>query len=323
VQLGVLLVLAMAAASPGRAPLRLQLDNCPDIDQATVNRVVTVELQAALMDERGVVTTAKAACNGGEVDLTIDDPVTGKSSSRTVPLGGQPPGLHSRLLGLAISEAVLASWVELRLAPEQRWSPSISLASFEARRDAADIAERRLQTVAQTAPPALPDIAVGPSARWFSSGLRMLGLSGSTRRWLRNHPSAGVGLAFDAGHGETSVPNLARASATSASLAPFMAMRGAFDPVVITAGAGWRAGLARLSADPVRSLRWGQSAWRGWTGPFLGAELTLPVWRATHVSAGVEVGYALVPAHGRIDGTPVIGLEGSWLNALLALGTTL
>jgi hypothetical protein len=325
VPLGLLPLLLVAALPSGRAPLRLELQPCADVDQATIRRVVAMELDAALADEgqSAAVTTAKAECSEGRVSLTIDDPVTGKSSTRTVDLNGQPPAVRSRLLGLAISEAVLASWIELHLAHEQRWSPTMTLATFEARRDAAEIAERRLQS--RPPEPASPatDVGAGPSARWFSSGLRMFGAAARVRHWLGAYPSAGVGLDADGGYGTADTPDLAHASAASASLAPALFVRADIARVEVTAAAGWRMGLARLSAEPSSPRRWGGASLRGWGGPFLSVELGVPLSRSVFLHAEVESGYALMAARGRLDSVQVIGLERSWLSTVLSLGTRL
>jgi hypothetical protein len=325
VHLGLVALVAMAALPSGRAPLRLEFERCADIDPATVGRVVAIELDAALADERqsDAVTTAKAECSDGRVSLTIDDPVTGKSSTRTVELLGQPQGLRSRLLGLAISEAVLASWIELHLAREQRWSPAMTFAAFEARRDAADIAERRLQSTTREPVSPRTDVTLGPSARWFSSGLRMLGAAAHVRHWLGSYPNAGLGLDADGGYGTADEPYVAHASAASASLAPKLLVRADVAHVEITAGAGWRMGLARLSAEPSSPRRWGVASVRGWGGPFLAVELSVPLSHSVFLHAEVETGYAVIAARGRIDSTQVIGIEGSWLGTVLSLGTRL
>lgn len=324
-QPGLLLAVVLAAAPSGRAPLRLQFEQCPDIDQTTVRRVVTMELEAALADERpgGALTTATAACTGTTVRLTIDDPVTEKSTARTIDLDGQPRSLHSRLVGLAISEAVLASWIELRLAPDRPSTAPSETAWPETRRAAAAIAFRRLRDTAPPSPPVRPQLMAGPALRWFSSGLLTLGLGASTRHWLDADARAGVEIALDVGHGQRSVTDVAQASATTLSLAPSIVMRGDFAPVVVTAGAGWRVGLARLAADPHSPLRTGRGAVRPWTGPLLAVALSLPLGRSFLLCAGVETGYVLAPARGGIAGVEVIALAGSWLAGTLSLGATL
>ena len=322
--IGLLALLAMAQAPPGRAPLRLQLDKCADIDPAAVSRVVTTELEAALADERepGAVTTAAAECAAARVRLTIDDPVTGKSTTRSLDLDGQPRGLRSRLLGLAIAEAVLASWIELQLTREASAPPAGAVASPETRREAADIAERRLQGKAAR-PAAAREILAGPALRWFSSGLLTYGLAASARHWLDQEPTAGVGLELDGGYGERTLPDVARANATSLSLAPCLLMRSDFGHVMATASAGWRVGLARLSAVPDYLQRSGRSAWRGWTGLFLAVDVVVPLGRSMFLRGSAESGYTLVPAVGGVDSVDVVALEGAWLGAALSLGTKL
>jgi hypothetical protein len=325
VLVGLLALLALSAPQTGRAPLRLEFEHCADIEQGTVGRVVSMELDAELADERqgGAVTTARAECANGHVKLTIDDPVTGKSSTRTVDLDGQPQGVRSRLLGLAVSEAVLASWLELHLAREQRWAPAMTLASFEARREAAEIAERRLQVPSSQPTSPRTDLAVGTSARWFSSGLHTLGAAVAARHWFGRYPSAGVGLDVEGGYGTAGVSNLAQARAASGSLAPCLLVRADVAHVEITASAGWRMGLARLSAEPASDRRWGSARFRGWGGPLLAVKLSLPVSSSIFVNAEVESGYAVIAARGRLDSTQVIGLAGSWLGTVLSLGTRL
>jgi hypothetical protein len=320
VHVTLLALLAAAAVPLGRAPLRLDLEQCPDIDQATLHRVVAMELEAALTDawEDGAVTTATAECSNGHVRLTIDDPVTGKTTTRAVDLTGQPRGLRSRLLGLAIAEATLASWVELELRPEP---PTPSAAATPAsRREAAHIAGRYLRITSRAPAPAAWEIVAGPGMRWFSPGVLTFALSGGVRHWLDRHPSAGLGLDLDGSYGEHMVDQVARTTATSLSFAPSLLMRSAFAAVTVTAGAGWRGGLARLSAEPA-GMRLGAAGWRAWTGPFLAADLSVPVSGALFVRASVEIGYVLVPARGRLGTTALIELDGAWLGGVLCLGT--
>jgi hypothetical protein len=324
VHVTLLALLAAAAVPLGRAPLRLDLAKCPDIDQATLHRVVTMELEAALAEtwEDGAVTTATTECTNGHVRLTIDDPVTGKTTTRTVDLTGQPRGLRSRLLGLAIAEATLASWVELQLRPEPPAAEPEVAASPASRREAAHIAERHLQITARAPARAAWEIVAGPGTRWFSSRVLTFVFSGGARRWFADHPSAGVGLEVDGSYGEHNVAEVARATATSLSFAPSLLMRSTFGPVSVTAGAGVRGGLARLSAEPA-GLRLGAAGWRAWTGPCLAADLSVPLAGGLFLRGWVEIGYMLVPARGRLgaDGVPLIELDGAWLAGLLSLGT--
>jgi len=323
VQLGLLVLLA-AASSPTRAPLRLQLDQCPDMDRMTVRRVVSMELEASLATESqaGAITTASAQCADGRVHLIIEDPVTGKRMTRTLDLEDQPRPLRSRLLGLAISEAVLASWLELQLTPEPTPSRPDAVAQPEARRAAAHIAERRLQEKPPARAKAPAETVIGTIVRRFSSGLLTFGLSGSARHWLDRSPHAGIGIDTDVGYGEQSV-SVARAKSVSMSMAPSLLMRSSFGRITVAAGAGWRLSMAWLSGEPANPFQPGRAGWRAWTGPFLSADLGVPLSGSLFLRASVEIGHVLVPARGRLAATTVIALEGSWLGGLLSVGTTL
>lgn len=180
------LVVAMAVTAAGHAPLRLQLDACVDVDKATVNRVVATELQADLGEENPpeAMTTARAECLDGRVRLTIDDPVTGKVTTRMVDLDDRSRPIRSRVLGLAISEAVLASWIELQLTPQPlALQPGLPTSS-DLQRQATRIAERHLHGPGRARPPSSWDLALGPALRWFSSsGVLSAGVAGEARRW--------------------------------------------------------------------------------------------------------------------------------------------
>lgn len=320
--LAVLLAVGLGTQAD-RAPLRLEIDGCADIDPGAVSRVLTVELGARLEDAGSAITTAHVQCRESGAQMTIDDPVTGKSTTRVLNLEGQPRGMRSRLLGLGISEAVLASWIELEITPAPAVVPSAAVASPEMRRQAANITERRVRVVSRTDFVERSELSAGPAAQWFGSGLVALGFSAAAMRWLRSYPFLGVALDLDGGYGEQSKDNLGRASATDLSLAPRLLMRLGFGRFSVTAGAGWRAGLARFSAEPADTLRAGHTALAAWTGPFLAFDLGIRLWRSTFLRAGVESGRVLAPAAGTISGVRVIAFDGAWVRGALSLGVKL
>ena len=322
--LAVLLVVAVGPVTQAdRAPLRLEIEGCADIDPTVVSRVLTVELGATLEDASSGIATAHVQCREPEVQVTIDDPITGKRTTRVLNLEGQPRGMRSRLLGLAISEAVLASWIELQITPAPAVVPSAAVAPPEMRRQAANIAGRRVQVVTRTSSVERFELSAGPAAQWFGSGLVALGFSAAAIRWLRAYPFVGVALDLDGGYGEQSKANLGRASATDLSLAPRLLMRAGFGRLSVAAGAGWGAGLARLSAEPADSLRAGHTALAAWTGPFLALDLDIRLWRSMFLRAGVEGGRVLAPAAGTIGGVRAIALDGAWIRGAFSLGVKL
>jgi hypothetical protein len=282
-----------------------------------------MEFGASLVEVAGVVTTAHVECRGAEVGVTVDDPVTGKTSTRVLDLAGQPRDLRSRLLGLAISEAVLASWIELAIAPEPALPPDAPTVPPEARREVADIAARHVSPAARASFIERYKLAVGPAVRWFGSGLVAKGLAVDAFCFLRSYPFAGTALDLDGGYGDSFVANVGRASATSITLAARFFVRADRGPLSAMAGAGWRAGLAGLSSEPESTARVGRSATVGWTGPFAALDLSASVSRALFVRAGLEGGRVLIPARGTVQGVRVIAFDGAWLGGEISLGVKL
>lgn len=318
-----LLVAAAPASQTSQVPLRLEMDGCGDLDQVVVKRVLSMELGASLVEVGGVVTTARAQCRASEVEVTVDDPVTGKATTRVLDLEGQPRDLRPRLLGLAISEAVLASWLELAVPPEPASSPKAPTAPSEPRREAADIAARNVTPAVRGSSLSRTEIAAGPTVRWFGSGLVVKGLAAGAVHQLRSYPFLGTTLDLDGGYGDRFNTNVGRASATSITLASRLFVRTNLGPLSATAGAGWRAGLARLSSEPVSTSRVGRAATVGWTGPFLALDLSVGLWHALFVRAGLEGGRVLIPARGTVQGVRVIAFDGAWLGGAILLGMKL
>jgi hypothetical protein len=291
------LIAALPASPTSQLPLRLEMDGCADLDQAVVKRVLTMELGASLVVAGGVATTARAQCRASEVE---------------------PRDLRSRLLGLAISEAVLASRLELAI-PLEPTSSAKAPAPPEPRREAADIAARNVTPAVRGSSLNRTEIAAGPTLRWFGSGLVVKGLAAGAVHRLRSHPSVGAALDLDGGYGDRFVTSVGRASAASIMLASQLFVHTDHGPFSAMAGAGWRAGLARLSSEPESTLRVGRSATVGWTGPFLAVDLSVSLWRSLFVRAGLEGGRVLIPARGTVQGVRVIAFDGAWLGGAILL----
>jgi hypothetical protein len=303
----------------------LELRDCGDIDEAVVNRVLAVELgdAPAQSGRSEVVTTARAECRNTEVRLTIDDPITGKTTTRLLDLGGQAASLRSRLLGQAISEAVLASWIELEITPKPALPRSKEPPPPEVQRQVATLAAQhvRLGTLGDAAKPY--ELSAGTTAHRFGSGLTTFGFAVSGVRWLAARPSLGIGLATTGEQGDRLRDDLGWARATELAMAPRMLMRGRFGRGEIAAGVGWRVGLARLRAAPRDSLRVGRAAFAVWTGPFLDVGGAVELGRSFFACAAFESGHVVVPASGTIEGARVLAFDGSWFGGTIALGMRL
>ncbi len=89
-----------------------------------MRRITTVELDARLVDEGETDTTrVEASCAGSLVLIEATDPITGKSLSRLVNLAAEMEAARPRLLAIAITELVSASWTELASNPKPTVPP--------------------------------------------------------------------------------------------------------------------------------------------------------------------------------------------------------
>ena len=123
-----------AMAQPGGpVPVSLEVDPCTGADSAEVRRVFELELGTSVPDNatgngsgngRGdAEASVTIGCEETLILLRVRDSVTGKELSRRIDV---PPGAgRERLLALAATELLLASWIELE-ADAPRVAPSAS-----------------------------------------------------------------------------------------------------------------------------------------------------------------------------------------------------
>jgi hypothetical protein len=317
--LALLFVAVAPAPQTSHAPLHLELQGCGDLDQGVVRRVVSMELGTSLEEARGQGVTAHVECRAFEVEVTVVDSVAGKTTTRVLDLSGHPRDLRSRLLGLAISETLLATWIEGAIPSE----PALPPAPPTLPPKAADIVARDVSPAVRRNSRGHYEIAAGPAVRWFGSGLVVKGLAADAVYWRQSYPFVGAALVLDGGYGDRFLANVGQASTTTVSVAPRLFMRTSLGPLSAMAGAGWRAGLARMSSEPESALRVGRAATVGWTGPFLALDLSMSFWGTLFVHAGLEGGRVQIPARGTVQGIRVIAFDGSWLGGEISLGMKL
>ena len=105
-------------------PLKLALLGCRKLDEGEVGRILEAELGARLSAGNLPETTEVAVeCLGSSVVLKVRDPITRKGLSRLISLEKEKPEAHARLVALAATELVLASWSELEFNPKPRVEP--------------------------------------------------------------------------------------------------------------------------------------------------------------------------------------------------------
>jgi hypothetical protein len=112
-------VLALLAGRAARADgpvVDFSFDGCEEPLPTDVERIARVELHAA-KSALGPQTRIEIRCSADEVDLTGDDPITGKKVERVVSLAGVVESTRARLLALAVAELLRSSWIEVELNP--------------------------------------------------------------------------------------------------------------------------------------------------------------------------------------------------------------
>src|SRR5262249_57015189 len=116
---------------------QLVVDPCVDAPAGQVRRLLAIDLGALLVDPEIPVagaTRASVGCDGTLTLLRVDDPVTGKSLTREVDIASSPPNARARLVALAVSELISASWTELATNPTPAVSPAGTPPPPDARR---------------------------------------------------------------------------------------------------------------------------------------------------------------------------------------------
>lgn len=134
----------LLAASPR---LQLQIASCVQVNYGEVGRQVALRLQAVLVNDKDAdvlqirvecqtrflevrvedpktqETVVNAVDPQPYLELRVDDPITGKTLRRTVDILSAPRLHRERLLAVAISDLVSASWLEINANPEPEVRP--------------------------------------------------------------------------------------------------------------------------------------------------------------------------------------------------------
>lgn len=295
-----------------------------------MRRIVGIELAVELSEVESAGTTrVRVTCARDATFVEVDDPVTGKSSSRRVDLESTARVARSRLLALAIAELVSASWAELRLRRTSDAPLPDAVASVPLQNLARRVVDRRLDV--PFAPPSPPGpIRRVSRARLFALGT--LGGAGQPTHLLGGGgfeglvdltPRLSLALGLDVLRGRIDAsPGDVRESrlAWSGALLLRRPVRGWH----LAGGLGARIGRGRLEGDGdvlgarVLSAPFG--------GAFLVGETWCVLWRRLLVVFRAELGTVTLPIVGRAGGVngPVVGaIDGAWSSASIGLGVAL
>ena len=311
-----LVALFCAATSAAEHPhVELQMDPCVGAPVDEVKRILAIDLGALLNDPIGSSDTTHAtiSCREAIVTLRVDDPITGKSLIREIDLSSTPPRVRARLVALAVSELISASWTELEINAHPAVPAVGAVASPSARQSAL--------TAVETHQPRLSGslrVEALASGQFFFTEVGALwggGLRVGQDRVRR------FGWAIDAlaHHGGTTTA-LGEVVADTITLGPSLFFQHRWTRVALRVGGGVRGGAARLEGRPNASTVHGAVAWGGWLGPMVDASLSVAPVRRLALELSLEAGYVASPFGGKVDGSREVAIDGPWIGVQLGMG---
>lgn len=322
---------AVGLASPAssQAPVELTIDPCLGVDAEDVRRIVSLELalelEAATVPEE--TTMARALCEDDGARLEVDDPTTGKSSSRRVVFQVLVGGGRARLLALALAELIAASWAEHRLTRASAAHDRDATASTRTRTRVAEIAARRFVLPPPRTRPETPAHRAARGRTFLTAGIGVAAApahlvgGGSFELLFDAGPRLSLGTSVDLLQGRAR----SEAGAVLDHRLGFSGLATLRQPVRrswISFGLGGRVGRALLrgaAADGGRSV----------AAPFAGVYAVGHAWRQivrVLLVARLEVGLTTAALRGRLgdlEGPVVAAVDGPWGSFSLGIGLTL
>lgn len=262
--------------------VRLEIEECDRLDATAVKRIFAADLGASVTtDETPDVTEVTIECDGPRVIVRVRDPLSRKNLRRSFDSTSFGDRGESRLIAIAASELVLASWAELSHNPKPTVEPE------GARPSAADLATARAAALAR-AKPTTPVRTIDST----SDATQSDGNDGTDPDGERRSERAGP-----------------RSEATSASrfrVAALGSGRGFFGGDGFIMGGG-----ARVGEDRPGVVSWAADV-NVETGRLQGVEVTSPSaaaflfahaggsWSTCRVGAGLRMGLLTVPGQSSV-----------------------
>lgn len=124
------------AAQSTPVSVAIHVDACVGVDATRTEQIARLELGPAPDSEAAAVTRVRVECHEDLVLLRVNDTVTGKTIERRLDVRNEAPEARARVLGVAISESVHASWIEFAIG-ESPPSEYVEATATTAQREAA------------------------------------------------------------------------------------------------------------------------------------------------------------------------------------------
>jgi len=277
----VAVLLLSGTASAADAPrVRLEIEECDRLDATAVKRIFAADLGASVTtDETPDVTEVTIECDGPRVIVRVRDPLSRKNLRRTFDSTSFGDRGESRLIAIAASELVLASWAELSHNPEPSVEPE------GARPSPSDLATAAAAARARARPKKPPESMQGAA----SDAAKAEGSEGA-----EGFEAGGEKRSVRAAAGEPTPPSRFRVAAIGSG-------RGFFNGDGFIMGGG-----ARVGEDLPGVVAWAADV-NVETGRVQGVEVTSPSaaaflyahagrsWSACRVGAGLRMGLLTIP----------------------------
>lgn len=295
----------------------LEIADCAAIDEAEVRRIVAAELGARPAEVAGSdVTKVRVSCKDTRVLIDVQDPLTRKRVHRSFDIGLSDPRSRARLLAIAATELVLASWAELDTNPKLRVEPEGPRAPEDVTRAARKIAAKRTIAIV---PKARPGVRVeAPDERSF----RIVALA--SRRSFFNYQGAMWGGGVRIGEDRFRFVSwsldvlvedgplmsaVSTSRVTTGTLGGALLLYGTAGPLVGRVGVGLRAGVTAIPNNSASIVPW------GW--PLAASSVSVRLGRRFVLELSGEGGYTVLPVQRGET------LNGAWFSAQAGLGLVL
>lgn len=337
---GAALALSTRPAAANPPPVHLEVADCDSLDAMSIRRIFAADLGTPTTPEVGPdVTEVDIGCEGDHVVVRVKDPLSRKTVRRSFDPKSFGNQGQSRLIAIAASELVLASWAELAANP----TPKVPGEGEPVKPETVETARGVVQAhaakrPAASKPPAADTSLAGDAAEPDQAGapnpdqrsgegarpgetpravLQRVTAVISVRTFVRGDGTLyGGGARFGqerygviswAADALVEGGNLVGRDVTSTSVAGWVAFYLHKGPVTFRIGGGLRAGVLSVADGP--SL----AAW-GW--PMLVSSVTLRAGPAV-LDIGGESGLVNVLLHHSGE------LRGVWVSGQVGLGLTL
>jgi hypothetical protein len=306
-------MLGGAGVAGAEAPpsVALELLDCAQVDESEVRRVVAADLGFPLTDAaRGASTHVNVGCGGERVEIVVDDGLTSKQLRRAIDLRVVPAAARSRLVAVAVSELISASWAELESAPR----PEISVPppNEEVRRVA-------LATVARQRPVQSTRLrlAAFASSSAFFSGAGVL-WGGGIRLGRDEAHRLGWALELSGAHGGTTT-SLGTIAVDLVDVGASLALRHRASRWTVRGGPAVHGGAVHFGGTPDTEAAAGHGFWGPWLAAAVSAGLEVSLTPRLALACAATGGYVVVATEARAAGKPAAGINGPFVSLQLGI----